>query len=160
MSALRHLVAAFALFALGNAMAGEVAITFNVPVEVSRMPQTVKDVMVWCYIGGAYGTPQAKGSAPLTTAGSYSGTIAVTARVPAEAFWGMNDDNWTCKLALHVVDPDYVKADGTHMNVDAVGDAQPANDANCARNGTTCAAEGTPATLRISGRLYGQGGGQ
>lgn len=160
MSALRPLVAALALTALGSAMAGEVTFTFNVPVEVSRMPQTVKDVMVWCYLGDAYGTPHGRGGAPLSAAGSYSGTIAVTARVPAESLWGMNDDSWRCKLALHVVDPDYVKADGTHQNVNAVGDAQAANDANCASNGTTCAAEGTPATLRISGHLYGQGGGQ
>lgn len=160
MNTVKTLAVALALTFMGSAMAGEVAFTFNVPVTVSQMPQTVKDVMVWCYFGDSYGTPHGLGSAPLTATGSYSGTITVTARVPAMEVLAMRDDSWRCKLQLHVVDPDFVRADGTHMNYNAYVDAQQANEAICARNGMLCAAEGTPSTLQVRGNLFGQGGQQ
>jgi hypothetical protein len=163
MNRLRTLAAALALTSLGTAAAGDFVITFNVPVEVSRMPQTVKEVVVRCYAIQLHdGTPAGEWSAPLSAAGSYSGTAAVTARIPAEQLWAVQIDTWSCRLMLHVVDPDYVTTYGKGR--DFIADAMTASDGRCdnfdSGNGITCAAPGTTASVRVNGRLGQQGGAQ
>lgn len=164
MNRLRTLAAALTLTSLGTAAAGDVVFTFNVPVELSRMPQTVKEVEVWCFAGitPIDGSPSGRWSAPLTAAGSYSGTATVTARIPAERLWAVQDDSWRCKLVLHVVDPDYVTTYGKGR--DFLADALSASDEGCTNYasgmGITCAAPGTVTSVRVNGSLFQQGGAQ
>jgi hypothetical protein len=157
---LRRFVTVCTLAWLGMAQAAEIPITFNVPVQVSRMPQAVRSVMVWCYLGSNDGTPQGRGFAPLNESGAYSGTVTVVARIPLEAAWEMRDDSWRCRLVLDITDPDFPLPDGSRGPMALVTAAHVHNAPGCSGYGTPCAAEGTAYTLQVSGRLTQQGGGQ